>query len=176
MSTDDLSKKRTLKEPLASSSVYIGMSNTRGVIMQIHLHRFQQALLANLTGLAAVAGWLSLGHHPTLALLGCVVGCGFAININRLWVGLIKDTVVNLSFWSEQLNDMILRLGIKDYLMPGSVIQRKGPTVRPNRLYRPLKQCNVAWGALLLVALHALVRQEGVTPWKVFESLRYLLS
>ena len=43
------------KEALPAGQVYIGMSNTRGVTMQIHLQRFQQTLLANFGGLAASA-------------------------------------------------------------------------------------------------------------------------
>src|SRR3989344_8007178 len=90
------------KEPLPGGSVYIGMSNTRGVIMQIHLERFQNPLLANLAGLAATGARLTPGEHSLLGLWGCVVWCLAVLYLSRFWRWLLKDTTGNLGWWSQR--------------------------------------------------------------------------
>lgn len=155
------------KEPLQSGPMYIGMSNTRGVVMQIHLQRFQQALLANLTGLAATAVWLASPDRPKMALYACVAGCFVATQLNRFWIRLIKDTVINLAFWSEQINGLVENLGVKDHLLPGAVIQRPVPKVKPNELYRVLKGCSIAWSVTGLAALKMVLDQIGGTQWAI---------
>lgn len=154
------------KEPLQGGQVYIGNSNTRSAVMQVHLHRFQQSLNANHAGLAAVAAWLSLGDHHWAALMGCAIGCLYSANLGRLWIDLIQDTVTNLNFWNEQLNALVLELGIKDYLSPQTIVTRPAPKVRSNRLYRPLKQCTVAWVALSVVTTYQLFgKREEIKEW-----------
>ena len=169
MSNDDVllqQQEPPPKEPLPGGAVYIGNSNTRGVVMQIHLQRFQQALLANLTGLAATSAWLAVGNHPTLALIALIIGCAFSVNLNRLWIDLIQYTAVNLEFWTGQINELVSELGIKDYLQPKTTIERPTPKVQQDQLYRPLKQCIVAWVVIGLTALSIVVdKQQGEVQW-----------
>jgi hypothetical protein len=153
------------KEPIQAGQVYIGASNTRSAVMQIHLHRFQQSLTANHAGLAAVAAWLTLSDHPPLALACCLVACIYSFNLSRLWIDLIQDTVVNLNFWNEQINTMVFELGIKDHHPPRTEIVRPTPKVKPNQLYRPLKQCSVAWVVLAIITTYMLFNNEETRQW-----------
>jgi hypothetical protein len=146
--------------------------------MQVHLHRFQQALAANHAGIAGVAVWLSLGGHHWLALLGCTIGCFYSFNLCRLWIDLIQDTVQNLNFWNKQIFQLVHTLGIKDYLLPGAEIERPVPKVEPHQLYRPLKQCSVTWVTLGIVSLYQFSQTEEVKPWmqKIWRALWHFLQ
>ncbi|MEN9413575.1 MAG: hypothetical protein RLZZ342_662 [Candidatus Parcubacteria bacterium] len=165
-------------KPIDAGPIYIGNSNTRGVVMQVHLHRFQQALSANHAGIAAVAVWLSLGGHHWLSLLGCVIGCAYSANLCRLWIDLIQDTVHNLDFWNMQIFQLVYTLGIKDYLPPKAEIERPVPKVQPDELYKPLKQCTVAWVTLGLVSLYQCSQTEEIKPWVlvIFQRLQDYLQ
>jgi hypothetical protein len=152
-------------KPIDSGPIYIGNSNTRGVVMQVHLHRFQQALASNHAGLAAMAAWLALGRHHWIILLGCVAACLYSIQTDRLWIHLIQDTITNLTYWNMQLNQMMNKLGVKDYLPPGATIERPEAKVSPQQLYRPLRQCIVAWAVLLVAAAYQFSQTEEIKPW-----------
>lgn len=166
MSDDEaLSRSPPPKEALPGGSVYIGMSNTRGVIMQIHLQRFQNPLLANLAGLAATGAWLTTGEHSLLGLWGCVVWCLAVLYLSRFWRWLLKDTTGNLGWWSQRINNLVFDLGIKDHLLPGVVIERPEPRVQERDLYRILQWCSVAWGAMTLVAFSMALQQIGGIQW-----------
>lgn len=153
------------KEPLAGGPVYIGMSNTRGVIMQIHLQRFQNPLLANLAGLAATGAWLTAVDHSLLALCAGVIWCLAILYLSRFWRRLLKDTAVNLASWSESINGLVSDLGIKDHLLPGVSIVRPQPRVQEGELYRILQWCSVGWGAMALIALSLALNKARGIQW-----------
>ena len=169
MADETILSQTSPKEPLPGGAVYIGMSNTRGVIMQIHLQRFQQPLFANLAGLGATGGWLTSGEHSQTALYACAIGCLFVLYLNAFWIRLLKDTTLNLASWSESIIMLVFELGIKDFMDPGSRMERPQPRVEPRQLYRVLKQCNIAWGLMFLATLAMILNQRGGTQWLIWK-------
>ena len=162
----------TLPHPpdsVPSGAAYIGMSNTRGVLLQVHLQRFQYPLLANITGLAGVGAWLSSGEHSFYGYLFCSLGCGHAWYLNVFLVRLLKDTTTNLIFWSQNIVKLVFDVGIKDHLAPGTVIDRPRPKVTEHELYRILKRCSVAWGVEGFVSLSLAIQQIGGIQWLIWK-------
>ena len=145
--------------------LYIGMSNTRGVVMQIHLHRFQTPLLANLAGLAAAGTWLSATEHSVAGLASAALWCFLIAWLGRLWRRLLKDTALNLDWWNLRIYHLETKLGIKDYDIADIIEFRPKPQVNEGDLYLVLKLWTVVWIVLGFIALLTALSQIGGVQW-----------
>jgi hypothetical protein len=141
------------KTPLPAGQVYIGMSNTRGVIMQIHAQRFQQALTLNLVGLAGFVTWVSSAPHDRPVLIIAGIGCLVFMGLNAFWSALIYATALALHRWTEQINTLVDTLGIEGVLDPGLGIPIPRPPLSGWSLYMTIIACIVGWGILLALVV-----------------------
>lgn len=144
------------KTPIPAGAAYIGMSNTRGVVMQIHAQRFQQALTLNLAGLAGFVGWISASPHDKPVLVISAIGCGMFIVLNVFWSVLLFATVAALHRWTGRIEALIDDLGIEGHLDPGKNPLAPNPPLSGWSLYMVLVGCIVGWGILLILILVAL--------------------
>ena len=139
--------------PIPAGAAYIGMSTTRGAIMQIHTQRFQQALTLNLVGLAGFVGWISASAQDKPVLVISAIGCGLFIALNIFWMVLLFATVLALQYWTERINDLVTAVGIEGYVEVGQSMPRPKPPLSGFSLYMTLIGCIVGWGTLLMLIL-----------------------
>ena len=144
------------KTPLPAGQVYIGMSNTRGVIMQIHAQRFQQALTLNLVGLVGFVAWLASNQHDEAILVIAGIGCVIFMLLDALWIALLRATEQALIRWTAQIDTLVDILGIEGILQSGEGKPLPKPPVPGWTLYLTLYGCIVAWGVILALIYNAL--------------------